>query len=180
MFNYQVKNFVCRAFNIKEGTSSVISEPLFRGNVPSYLVITFVLTSAFQGNKDKQCFNFQPFGISQISAKVNGETKLYENLQFDFENNLFMQGFHSLKSALAPFANHGITAARYKSGQFMVCLGINPNHSSNSIIPERKGDTQVDIRFKNNLTAAVTCIVLGKFQGEIQIDPNRVVSTHGF
>lgn len=177
-FQYPLDHFIVRAFNIKETTSSVISEPLFRGRVPSYIIISFVLTEAFQGKFSKQCFNLQNLGVSQITAKVDGEAKVYESLQFDFteSQNQFILGYNTLKSALPTGKNHGITLDDYKASNFLVCLGLNPNTAIQTNSIQKEGAVQVDINFKEALANAVTCIVIGKFEANLEIDKNYSVT----
>ena len=176
-YQYPVDNFILRAFNIKTGTSNVLSEALFRGKLPSYLIISFVLTEALQGSFVKQCFNFQHFGVAQISTKVDGDSSVYDSLKFNFDENEYTLGYNSLKSAMAPGANHGILKNLYKAGQFLVCLSISPNPALYSNVLETEGNIQLDISFHLALTSAVTCLVLGKFSGNIEIDKNYTVST---
>ena len=167
---YPVNHFSMRAFNIKSGSTSVLSETLFRGRIPSYLFITFVSTEALQGSLTKQCFNLQHFDVSQISAKIDGNSSVYESLKFNFSENEYILGYHSLLSALAPGQNHGISKDLYKAGQFLVCLGISPNNSLYRNVLEREGSIQIDLSFRTALDKAITCIVVGRFQGNIQID----------
>ena len=176
-FQYPVDNFMLRAFNIKTGTSNVLSEALFRGKLPSFLIISFVLTEALQGSFVKQCFNFQHFGVAQISTKVDGDSSVYDSLRFNFDEKEYALGYNSLKSAMAPGSNHGILTERYKAGQFLVCLSISPNPSLYSNVVQSEGNIQLDISFHNALASPVTCLVLGKFSGNIQIDKNYMVST---
>lgn len=173
---FPLNHFVVRAFNIKENTTSVLSEPIFRGKIPSYLLVSFVLTEALQGSLSRQCFNLQHFNISQISAKIDGESRLYEAINFDFDNNQTLIGYNSLNSALLPGADHGITIEQYKKGNFVVCLGINPNDTVNGLVLERQGTTQLDIKFAKALEKPITCVIVGRFQGKIEVDKNYNVS----
>jgi hypothetical protein len=178
---FPVSTFITRGFNIKEGTQSILSEALFRGRIPQYLLITFVPTAATQGKLDRSCFALRHFGISDLSALVDGG-KLYESFNFDFADNqqTFMLGYNSLNSALIPGSNHGLTLDQYKTNNFVVCLGINPNDAAHRNVIERGGTTQLDITFKAALTEAVTVIVVGRFQGKIEVDRNYNVSYDGF
>lgn len=173
---YPISNYNLRAFNIKSGTTSVISEPLFRGRLPSFLIITFVETEALQGSFSKQCFNFQHFSLSSISAKIDGNSSVYESMKFNFADNEYLLGYNSLKSAMNTGANHGILKDRYIAGQFLVCLSLAPNPGLFSNLQQEEGNIQVDISFGTALNKAVTCLVLGKFSSKIEIDKNYTVS----
>jgi hypothetical protein len=169
---FPLNRFIIRAFNIKEGTVSILSEPLYRGIIPDYLIISFVSTEAIQGKFNAQAFNLQHFNVSQISTKVDGESKIYDHLSFDFPDT-YLMGYNSLNSALwGPGSNHGITREQYAAGSFLVCIGINPSATGYDNVVDRHGATQVDITFKSALTKQVTCLVLGRFQGSIEIDRN--------
>jgi len=176
---YPISTFLVRGFNIKAGTTSVLSEPLFRGRIPQYLLITLASTNAVQGSLTRSCFAFSNFGVSDLSAKVDGG-KLYESFNFDFGSpSQYMLGYNSLNSALLPGSNHGLTLDQYKSGNFVVCLGINPNQALYRNVLDRAGTTQLDISFKTPLTEAVTVIVVGRFQDVIEVDRNYMVSYNG-
>jgi hypothetical protein len=169
---FPLNRFIIRGFNIKEGTTQILSEPLFRGVIPEYLIISFVSTEAIQGKINAQPFNLQNFDVSSIQAKIDGESKIYESLQFDFPDK-YLMGFNSLSSALGtPGSNHGITRQTYGRGNFLVCVGINPSATAYGGVIDRPGATQVDISFKTALTKQVTCLVLGRFSGSIEIDKN--------
>lgn len=172
---FQHYDDIPRAFNIKAGTSNIISEAIYRGRIPSYLVVTFISTVAFQGDKSKQCFNFQPFNLGRISVRINGDTKILETVNFNFGGNDFFEGYQSLRRATDLGHNHGIHPDRYKDGQFLVVLDINPNDSINATLPEKEGTTQLDISFQTGLIQDVTCIVLGRFQSEYYFDKNKNV-----
>jgi hypothetical protein len=173
---FPLNRFVIRGFNIKEGTTQILSEALFRGVIPEYLIISFVSTESIQGKINSQPFNLQHFDISSIQAKIDGESKIYESLLFDFPDK-YLIGYNSLSSALGTSgSNHGITRQKYGKGNFLVCIGINPTATAYGNVLDRPGATQVDISFKSALTKQITCLVLGRFNGSIDVDKNFNIS----
>jgi len=62
------------------------------------------------------------------------------------------------------------------NGQFLICLDLNPGNSGNNFQKTRFGQIKIDLRFQNPLSETITCIVLGSFQGKLEIDSRKNVS----
>lgn len=160
------------AFNVAKDTLNVTSSTLFSGVLPETLIFCMVDSEAMLGKLSKTCFKFDPNELQSITVTVNGETTLWRELNFDLNNNIYLQGYETLFSACGEQGN-GITHKDYTSnGLFFVVLDINPHNKGNKFLLPHTGQLQISLRFKTALTKSITCLAIGQFQYLIQVDKN--------
>jgi len=175
-FAYPLKNIELRTFNITTGIQQILSENLFRGTIPRYVILTFIDSAAINGNIQKSCFRFQPFDIQNIKLITDGERTTYREIKIDIESNQILLAFNSILTAFEhKEAGLPITKEEFLDGSFMVVLELQPGHEI-SLVDKKLGNVQVELKFKKPLESSVTCLVLGMMQSIMYIDKNRNVT----
>ena len=64
---------VCKSFTIPQHYRDVNHKKLFSGQLLSRLVIGLVDTRAFNGDRARNPFNFEHFGLSEIAVYLDGQ-----------------------------------------------------------------------------------------------------------
>jgi len=70
---YPIRRVVCKSFTIPERYRDVNHEKLFSGQLPTRIVIGLVDNRAFNGDRKRNPFNFQHFGLSEIGLYLDGQ-----------------------------------------------------------------------------------------------------------
>ncbi|XP_062602390.1 uncharacterized protein F54H12.2-like [Saccostrea cucullata] len=79
---------------------SKITDHLFQGQMPKRLILGFVENAAFNGDKTKNPFHFQNFGIKKLDVSINGETMSTRCFEPHFNEDLYLRSYLSLYQAL--------------------------------------------------------------------------------
>jgi hypothetical protein len=170
-FIYPMRQSLTRAFVIATGSQTHLSEVIFRNKLPEYCVLTFVKTKAYLGSITESPYHLSDFGVASIQFSLDGDKTVYSQLDFNSSEKLTLMGYHTLTNALpSSLSNHGIDRSEYTNGSFAVCIPLMPNNHGNRYQLERKGQLSVELKFHNSLTESITCIVLGVFSTQMDID----------
>ena len=81
---YPVRCVECKTFIIPTGNPSLRKDNLYNGLVPNTFVFGMVDSAAFNGNYEKNPYNFKTFTTSFIGITVNGEKVPFKPLQLSY------------------------------------------------------------------------------------------------
>ncbi len=97
---YPMRRVEVKTFSIPQGNQSFTRENLFLGQIPKRLVIGFVDNSSFNGNYNKNPFNFKHYGLNFLGLYVDNEQTPGRPLQpkFSGKNDAFILAYQSLFS----------------------------------------------------------------------------------
>jgi hypothetical protein len=175
-FIYPMRQSLTRAFVISKGSQTHLSEVIFRNKLPEHCILTFVKTDAYLGSITESPFHMSDFGVSSIQFSLDGDKTVYSQMDFNSSEKLTLMGFHTLTNALpSSFSNHGIDRSEYNNGSFAVCIPLMPNNHGNRYQLERTGQLSVELKFHKSLSDSITCIVLGVFSTQMEIDNYGIV-----
>jgi hypothetical protein len=175
-FQFPMRQASTRAFVIAKGTQTHLSEVLFRNKLPEFCILTFVKTKAYIGSLTEAPFHFSDFNVSTVQFSCDGDKTVFRNLDFNCNEKLCLMGYHTLSTALPNSqADHGISRADYMNGSFAVCIPLMPNNHTNRFQLQRSGQLSVELKFHTALTESITCIVLGVFSTNMEIDQHGVI-----
>lgn len=82
---YNYKRCEVRNYLISQGGTSFAWDNVTTGILPSFVILAFVETDAYNGSVLKNPFYLQPFSISRISASINGIEIAPRNLSLNFD-----------------------------------------------------------------------------------------------
>ena len=165
---YPLTRSEIRAYSISRSEMNLNIENLFNGEVPHYLCVALVSTDAFNGDYEKNPFNFDNFGLTSIGFYVDGCSAPQEApFKPDYEHDLYTQPYYALfgdKKGDLEF-NNGILFTDFPYGY---CIYVFNVRSEKEL--KRKALTRLNIDFKEPLEESVTVITYAQFPDLLQID----------
>ena len=169
-----------RTFNIAEGNFGMNIEDIWQGEVPTRLVVGFVISQAYNGDYHLNPFHFEHFDVSDIGFFVNGEATPRPAYKLDIENGIYLQGLNSLYKITGKTMENsdiGITRQTYQQGYTLIGFDVDPTTSPDFryVGKPREGHTKLEIRFKRGLPTPVTVILYATFPENMTIDQARNV-----
>ena len=178
---YPVTHVVTKNFTLPMGTSSIDVDSMFTGQRPNKVVLGLVSNQAFNGAYNKSPFNFQHFNLIYACLNVDGKQVPTKGLNFDFDNQSYMDGFLALLRNCGCHQTNmdiGITGERFANGSTMLCFDLTPDldgASAHHVSARRNGTIKASLRFKTPLVETVTLLAFGQFDNTVLIDRNRSV-----
>jgi len=84
---YPIRRVVCKTFGVPQNYLDVTHEKLFSGQLLTGLVVGLVDNRAFNGNLERNPFNFQHYNLSEIALYLDGQQQFaLKPIQPDYEN----------------------------------------------------------------------------------------------
>ncbi|XP_062607034.1 uncharacterized protein F54H12.2-like [Saccostrea cucullata] len=171
---YPLRRVEVKTFTIATGTQSKITDHLFQGQMPKHLVLGFVENAAFNGDKTKNPFHFQNFGIKKLDVS----TRCFKP---NFNDDFYLRSYLSLYQALGKLGEDwapDITPEEYKSGYTLWGWDFTKNQDAQSdkfhLI--ETGNLRVEVQFTNNTANTINCVVYAEFDNVIDINKQREVA----
>lgn len=143
------------------------------------LVIGCVDNDAFNGNYEKNPFNFKHYNLSQLKVYLDGQQQNVRPLELDFANNQFVTAYMSLFTGTGrQFSDSGNSIERsdYSRGYTLYAFDLTPDLGQDdhfNLIKE--GNVRVDMKFSVALPNTINVIVYAEFENIIEIDRTRNV-----
>jgi hypothetical protein len=176
---YPLRRVICKTFTVPRGNLDCSQENLFSGQLPTRLVIGCVDNDAFNGNYQKNPFNFKHFNMSQLKVYMDGQQQSIRPLELNFEHNQFITAYMSLFTGTGKqFMDEGNQIRRedYARGFTLFAFDLTPDLSEDdhfNLI--REGSVRVDMKFGDALPNTINVIVYAEFENIIEIDRSRSV-----
>ena len=86
---YPIRRVVCKTFGVPQNYLDVTHEKLFSGQLLTGLVVGLVDNRAFNGNLERNPFNFQHYNLSEIALYLDGQQQFaLKPIQPDYANGL--------------------------------------------------------------------------------------------
>jgi len=94
---YPIRRVVCKSFTIPQNYLDVIHEKLFSGQLPTRIVIGLVDNRAYNGDRQRNPFNFQHFNLNKIAVYLDGQQQhAVRPVQPDYEHGLYIRAYNSM------------------------------------------------------------------------------------
>ncbi|XP_062604306.1 uncharacterized protein F54H12.2-like [Saccostrea cucullata] len=178
---YPLRRVEVKTFTIPTGTQSKITDHLFQGQMPKRLILGFVENAAFNGDKTKNPFHFQNFGIKKLDVSINGETMSTRCFEPNFNDDLYLRSYLSLYQALGKLGEDwapDITLEEYKSGYTLWGWDFTKDQEAQSdkfhLI--ETGNLRVEVQFTGNTATTLNCVVYAEFDNVLDINKQREVA----
>ena len=176
---YPIHRVICKTFTVPTGNMDCCQENLFTGQLPSRLVLGCVDNDAFNGNYEKNPFNFKHFNMTQLKVYMDGQQQTVRPLELDFANNRYIEAYMSLFSGTGKqFADIGnnIKRSEYAHGYTLYAFDLTPDLGEDDHFNLLKeGNVRVDMKFAQALPNTINVIVYAEFENIIEIDRSRNV-----
>ena len=164
-------------FTIARGSKSFNREAIFRGQMPKLMFVGFVKNESFNGLYAKNPFKFENLKITNLALFREGESIPSRPLTPDFENNCYSREYMSLIQALEIFNKADdvdLSPNEFKQGYTIFGFNLTPDlcvggHAQ----PIHDGNIRLEVQFSVVTTATINCIIMGIFDGRIEITKHR-------
>jgi len=177
---YPIRRVVCKSFTIPQNYRDVNHEKLFSGQLPTRMVIGLVDNRAFNGDRERNPFNFQHFNLSEIGLYLDGQQQhAVRPIQPDFTNGQYIRAYNTMFAGTGKLnADEGLFIDRsdYGSGYALYAFDLTADLGEDdhfSLV--REGSVRLALKFSAALANTVTVIAYAEFENVIEIDRNRNV-----
>ena len=191
---YPIRRIECKALSIPSGLPHVRKDNIFSGMIPKSFVFGLVDATAYSGiyggrtttgNKiiPANPYNFQHYGVTNITLTVNGEEVPFKQLTLDYEGSTtkdFVQAYNTLFSGTGKmYTNTGldITREEYDKGYTLYVFDLTPDmcNTSGYFNAIQRGSLSVDTTFSKQTEDAIAMVCYGDFENIISISSERNV-----
>lgn len=171
---YAVRRVEMKFFTKGSGRGDITESNLVNGQIPRRIVIGFVDTDAFNGKLTLNPFNFKHFGVSKIVLRLNGVPMPFEELETDFQNDCYYQGYLSLlqgTSKLYEDQGFSIGPWQYKYGYSLFAFDLTSDMSACGTFDlATEGKISLDIKLHNASTKSITIVAYMEYDAVYEID----------
>lgn len=175
---YPVTRVEIKTITIGADVRSKSIDNLFLGQMPKRCIIGMVDSAAFNGQLNRNPFNFEHFDYNYLSVYLDSIQIPSKPLTPDFANNQYTRSYYTLfEGSGVYFADTGnaISLNEYANGFCLAAFDLTPDLSCNephwNII--KSGALRVEIRFEKPLPKTITLIIFAEFDNIIEVDKNR-------
>ena len=150
------------------------------GQLPTRLVVGIVDNAAFNGNRERNPFNFHHYNLSEIGVYLDGQQQhALKPIQPDFGEELFVRAYNTLFSGTGKLNNdEGIAISRkdYDSGYTLYAFDLTADLGEDDHFNLIKhGNLRLALKFAQPLPNTVTVIAYAEFHNVIELDRDRNV-----
>ena len=176
---YPIRRVVCKTYTIPAGNLDGNHEKLFTGQLPTRLVVGCVDNDAFNGNYEKNPFNFKHFDLTEITVHLDGHSHPLKPIKTNYNTGEYIQAYMSLFSGTGKeYKDEGNDIARedYDKGYSLYAFDLTPDLSEEGHFNlVKQGALRLELKFGTALPNTVTVIAYAEFENVIEIDRNRNV-----
>lgn len=177
---YHYKRCEVKSFTVGKSTS-INLDNIVIGQLPTSIIFLMVDNDAYNGNKDKDPYNFKHNNLTSYSLYVNGTPTPNETIITDFDTgNQYSRAYTSIFSAMGILhTSQGnlISQKQFKNGSFLIATDLTPDlsgiDSSSSL--SNQGNIRIEARFNKPLPSTITCLIFMEYDATLEIDKNRNV-----
>jgi len=172
---YPIQQTLMKYFAIPRGSEAYTMDNLFNSRIPKMLVFGMVDANAYNGHKDSNPFNFKHNDTNFIGLYKDGECVPGRELTPDFSNGLCVREYLTLMSSVGIYGknlSNSISFEDYKrDGYVLFAFNLTPDLETTSVCKQANnvGSMRLDLRFAKPLPNAINVVMMGIFDGEIQI-----------
>jgi len=170
-----ISRVLCNVYSVAEGSLNFNKDSLFQTSVPDRLIVALVSASSYNGDCSTNPYNLQNYNVTSVNFYVDDESIMPMNL--DIPNNKFADAYLNLFHASRMFtANSGndISLSDYVNGYTVFTFDTTPDMDDQRTL-YRRGNSRLEIKFKQALEETVCVIVYGEFSNLLEITKNRSV-----
>ena len=176
---YPIRRVICKSFTIPAGYLDVSHEKLFSGQLPVRLIVGLVDNRAYNGDRERNPFNFRHFSLTEIGIYLDGQLHGLKPLKLDFAAGRFIAAYAGLfggTNKINRDEGNDISRSDYANGYALYAYDLTPDLAEDDHVNlTRQGTVRLDLKFGNALAQTVTVIAYAEFDNLIEIDRNRNV-----
>jgi hypothetical protein len=169
-------------FTIEKDSSQFMRDDLFLGKIPRRIVIGMVDTEAYHGQPNKNPFNFQDFGLTEIALYKDGMPYPRPMIKLDTSKDQIAEAYHNFMSSLNAAYSRAvpdITIEQYQKGFTVFSYDMSPDQMG-SLHPgtmlNMNSNIRLEMKFKAPLTKNITLLVYSEMEQLMEIHRDRRVT----
>lgn len=176
---YPMVNVQMRSFTLGPNRNDLSEQNIYSGQLPRRVIIGFIDSERIENNFDKNPYVFSHHDLGKICLKTNGTPVTYQEIEMDFTNNNFYEGYTAfLKGCNRLFDDStNVVTPEMFANNFCIHifnLSSDAEDTTNDII--REGKLSLEAITKTSITKPVTIIIYMEFESVMEIDNNRRVT----
>jgi hypothetical protein len=175
---YNIVQTTTRPFMIPNGTQSHTIDNVVTGNMPKRITFGFVKSTGYNGDYQRNPFNFEHINLTSLSVYVNGKPYPLNPFKpvYTGNNANWLREYNSLFDATGiKNSNQGLNIHKdeYPHGYCIYSFDLTPNGSASisaPVTPVVQGSLRIDFSLSVALTEPYMCIVNCEFDNIVQVD----------
>lgn len=179
---FPVRRVEMRYFTRGPGMSDLSEPNVVNGVLPKRIGFGMVSTDAFNGNLNKNPFDFQHFKAARVCLKQNGVSVPFEALALDFDNSEYILQYFLLMHSTGQWnkdRSNGIHPFRDKNGYTLYAYNLTADQSHGSVFNlVKEGNLGIEIKLKEPSTESVTIVCYLEYDTILEIDSDRNIHTN--
>lgn len=176
---YPIRRVICKPFTVPAGYLDASHEKLFSGQLPVRLIIGLVDNRAYNGDRERNPFNFQHFSLTEIGVYLDGQLHGLKPLKLNFASGRYVAAYASLfggTNKINRDEGNDISRSDYANGYALFAYDLTPDLAEDDHVNlTRQGTVRLDLKFGEALPHTLTVICYAEFQNVIEVDRNRSV-----
>ena len=187
---YPIRRVECKILTIPEQLPNIRQDNIFSGIIPNLFVFGLVHVDAYNGTYGKNPYNFQHFGVTNVSLTANGQEIPFKQLTLKYpkaangepdpatDDELdFDEAYNTLFSGTGKiYSNAGLDITRedYPGGYALYAFDLTPDmcNSTDYLITVQRGSLTLALTLKK-ADHAIGMVCYGDFENVIRIDAER-------
>ena len=174
---YPIRRVVCKSFTIAQNYVDVSHEKLFSGQLPTRIVIGLVDNRAYDGDRQRNPFNFQHFNLNEIAVYLDGQLQhAVRPVQPDYGHGLYIRAYKSMFAATGKDEGLYISREDYYAGYALYAFDLTADLGEEdhfSLV--RQSSVRLSLKFSAALANTVTAVAYAEFENVIEVDRDRNV-----
>ena len=173
-----------KVFHIPKGQDVKKQPNLLHGVIPKRVTVGIVNTDAYNGNYQKNPYDFQKGNLVKISATVDGLGGVTHEFTPDFDEKKYVNAYQALfqgRSKRTGKFGNGISMDDYSNGYTLYCFDFTPcidSEEGDHMGQLKSGNVTLHMVFDPPTTHAMTAIALCEMDGMITITKDREILTN--
>ena len=188
---YPIRRVECKILTIPQNLPNIRQDNIFSGIIPKSFVFGLVHVDAATGIYEKNPYNFQHFGVTNVSLTANGQEIPFKQLTLKYPENPngvvdpakdteldFDEAYNTLFSGTGKiYSNAGLDITRedYPGGYALYAFDLTPDmcKSADYFNTVQRGSLTLALTFRESIKHAVAAVCYGDFENVIRIDSER-------
>jgi hypothetical protein len=176
---YPIRRVICKSFTIPAGYLDVSHEKLFWGQLPTRLIVGLVDNRAYNGDRERNPFNFRHFSLTEIDIYLDGQLYGLKPLKLDFAAGRYVVAYAGLfggTNKINRDEGNGISRTDFSNGYALYAYDLTPDLGEDDHVNlTRQGTVRLNLKFSAALAQTVTVVAYEEFENLIEIDRHRKV-----
>ena len=188
---YPIRRVECKLLTIPQNLPNIRQDNIFSGIIPKSFVLGLVDVDAATGVYKKNPYNFQHFGVTNVSLTANGQEIPFKQLTLKYPADAagkinpatddeldFDEAYNTLFSGTGKiYSNAGLDITRedYPGGYALYAFDLTPDmcNSTAYFNTVQRGSLTLALTFGKSIDHAVAIVCYGDFENVIRIDSER-------